>query len=63
MIMSLGTWGQRWIEKSVSLKNLDPSLLMWDMRRWLDPTSLPRRRCTVNFLFPDVRRPSAPGGW
>ena len=55
VIMSLGTWGQRWIEKSVSLKNLDPSLLMWDMRRWLDPTPLPRRRCTVSFLFPDVQ--------
>ena len=28
---------------------------MWDMRRWLDPTPLPRRRCTVSFLFPDVQ--------
>lgn len=61
VIMSLGTWGQRWIEKSVSLKNLDPSLLMWDMRRWLDPTPLPRRRCTVSFLFPDV--PSSKRSW
>jgi DNA-binding HxlR family transcriptional regulator len=54
VVMSLGFWGQRWVESSVSLKNLDPSLLMWDMRRWLDPTPLPRRRCTVNFLYPDV---------
>lgn len=61
VIMSLGTWGQRWIEKSVSLKNLDPSLLMWDMRRSLDPTPLPRRRCTVSFLFPDV--PSSKRSW
>jgi DNA-binding HxlR family transcriptional regulator len=54
VVMSLGFWGQRWVEKSLSLKNLDPSLLMWDMRRWLNPTPLPKRRCTVNFLFPDV---------
>ena len=57
VVMSLGVWGQRWVESSVSLKNLDPSLLMWDMRRWLDPTPLPPRRCTVSFLYPDVAPP------
>ncbi|HEY7550802.1 MAG TPA: helix-turn-helix domain-containing protein [Hyphomicrobiaceae bacterium] len=61
VIMSLGFWGQRWVDSSVSLKNLDPSLLMWDMRRWLDPTPLPNRRCTVNFLFPEVK--SAKRSW
>ncbi len=61
VVMSLGMWGQRWVDKSVSLKNLDPSLLMWDMRRWLDPSPLPRRRCTINFLFPDVQ--SAKRSW
>jgi DNA-binding HxlR family transcriptional regulator len=54
VIMSLGFWGQRWVESSLSLKNLDPSLLMWDMRRSLDPKPLPKRRCTINFLYPDV---------
>jgi DNA-binding HxlR family transcriptional regulator len=54
VVMALGTWGQRWVESSVSLKNLDPSLLMWDMRRSLNPTPLPNRRCTINFLYPDV---------
>ena len=55
VVMSLGGWGQRWVGSSLSLKNLDPSLLMWDMRRPLDPTPLPRRRCTISFLYPDVR--------
>jgi DNA-binding HxlR family transcriptional regulator len=55
VVMSLGIWGQRWVESSLSLKNLDPSLLMWDMRRSLDPTPLPPRRCTVNFLFPGIK--------
>src|SRR5262245_29391416 len=36
IVMSLGIWGQRWVESKLSLKNLDPSLLMWDMRRNLD---------------------------
>ena len=54
VIMSLGVWGQRWIESSLSLKNLDPSLLMWDMRRNLLPSSLPARRCTIKFLYPEL---------
>lgn len=54
VVMSLGFWGQRWVESSLSLKNLDPSLLMWDMRRGLDPTPLPPRRCTINFLYPEL---------
>jgi DNA-binding HxlR family transcriptional regulator len=54
-IMSLGVWGQRWIESSLSLKNLDPSLLMWDMRRNLAPSGLPgHKRCTIKFEYPDV---------
>jgi DNA-binding HxlR family transcriptional regulator len=61
VIMSLGAWGQRWVESSLSLKNLDPSLLMWDMRRRLDPRPLPSRRCTVNFLFPEIK--SSKGSW
>jgi DNA-binding HxlR family transcriptional regulator len=54
VVMSLGVWGQRWVESSLSLKNLDPSLLMWDMRRNLDPTPLPSRRCTIYFVFSEA---------
>jgi DNA-binding HxlR family transcriptional regulator len=54
IIMSLGAWGQRWIESSLSLKNLDPSLLMWDMRRNLAPSLLPDRRCTVEIIYPEL---------
>ena len=61
VVMSLGIWGQRWVESSLSLKNLDPSLLMWDMRRSLDPTPLPTRRVTISFIYPDA--PPAKQGW
>ncbi len=54
IIMSLGAWGQRWVESSLSLKNLDPSLLMWDMRRNLVPALLPDRRCTVQIVYPEL---------
>ena len=54
IIMSLGVWGQRWIDSSLSLKNLDPSLLMWDMRRNLSTASFPDRKCIVKFTYPEL---------
>jgi DNA-binding HxlR family transcriptional regulator len=54
IIMSLGVWGQRWVESSLSLKNLDPSLLMWDMRRTVAPHTPSGRRYTVKFVYPEL---------
>jgi len=54
IVMSLGIWGQRWVETQLSLKNLDPSLLMWDMRRSLDFAPMPLRRSTVQFHYPEL---------
>lgn len=54
LIMGLGNWAQRWMESRLSLKNLDPSLLMWDMHRNLDVSHLPMQRCTIQFLYPEL---------
>ena len=54
LIIGLGSWAQRWMESRLSLRNLDPSLLMWDMRRCLDAGQLPARRCTIQFLYPEL---------
>lgn len=54
LIVGLGIWGHRWIESRLTLRNLDPSLLMWDMRRHLNPQPLPPRRCTIQFLYPEL---------
>ena len=54
VVKALGVWGQRWVESNLSLRNLDASLLMWDMRRNLDPTPLPKRRVVVKFLYPEL---------
>lgn len=54
IIMALGTWGQRWVDPEISLQNLDPTLLMWDMRRNLNTTPLPPQRCTIRLRFPEV---------
>jgi DNA-binding HxlR family transcriptional regulator len=56
LVFGMGMWGQRWIETQTSLKNLDASLLMWDMRRNLDPTPIPPRRCVIQFVYPELAR-------
>ena len=54
VIEAVGCWGQRWVATDVSLENLDPSLLMWDMRRRLDTAPLPERRTVIKFRFPEL---------
>lgn len=50
----VGIWGQRWVESDVSLDNLDPALLMWDMRRNLNTSPLPDTRSVINFIYSDL---------
>lgn len=54
VVMGLGIWGSRWVESQLSLRNLDPTLLMWDMRRNLVPEPLPPRKCTIQFQYPEL---------
>lgn len=54
LVEAFGIWGQRWVESKPSLKNLDVSLLMWDMRRSLDPSPLPKRRSVIQFQYPEL---------
>jgi len=54
LIVGLGSWGHRWIESELSLRNLDPSLLMWDIRRNFEPDPRPDNRCTIQFLYPGL---------
>jgi DNA-binding HxlR family transcriptional regulator len=57
VIEAVGAWGQRWIETEASLKNLDPTLLMWDMRRNIGPFPAPRCRNTIQVIFTDLKEP------
>jgi DNA-binding HxlR family transcriptional regulator len=54
IVWGLGRWGTRWVESQLSLRNLDPSLLMWDIRRKLVVEPLPPRRCTIQFQYPEL---------
>ena len=53
VIDSIGKWGQKWVEAEPSLENLDPGLLMWDMRRNLDTTPMPDRQVVIEFHYFD----------
>jgi len=57
LVEAFGIWGQRRIESRVSLQNLDADLLMWDMRRNLNVSPMPKRRSVIEFVFP--RLPAA----
>jgi DNA-binding HxlR family transcriptional regulator len=54
VVEAVGFWGQKWVESRLSLRNLDPSLLMWDMRRNLNPTPLPDGRTVIQFLYREL---------
>jgi hypothetical protein len=61
VVQAVGIWGHKWIETKASLDNLDPNLLMWDMRRNIDPRPMPPRRSVIQFIFADL--PASKKNW
>ena len=55
VVQLLGAWGDRWINHRIDPEDLDPALLMWDVRRRVDPAELPARKAVVRFGFRDAR--------
>ncbi|WP_374597756.1 winged helix-turn-helix transcriptional regulator [Sphingosinicella sp.] len=54
LVEAFGLWGHRWVDSELSLQRLDAPLLMWDMRRNLDPRPLPEQRTVVQFRYPEL---------
>jgi DNA-binding HxlR family transcriptional regulator len=63
VVAAFGVWGQRWVETDMQLRlqHLDVSLLMWDMRRNLNPVPMPRRRSVIQFRYAEL--PAAQRTW
>lgn len=61
VVESLGAWGVRWIGQ-LGEEDLDPHLLMWDMRRTVPVDSWPTSRTVVAFELTDVT-PKAARWW
>lgn len=53
VVEALGVWGTRWIGQLGEM-DLDPKLLLWDMRRRIDHDAVPSGRTVVQFSFSDV---------
>ena len=53
IVEQLGVWGQRWVRSDLSKKDLDPSLLMWDMHRRIDTSYFSDRRTVLRFEYVD----------
>ncbi len=54
IIRALGIWGQRWAQRELRGEQLDPELLVWVMRRRLNPLDLGVSRAVLEFEFPEV---------
>lgn len=56
LIRGMGEWAQRWVRNDlVAEENLDPDLLMWDIRRNIAEHKLPdKNRFVVQFQFSGV---------
>jgi DNA-binding HxlR family transcriptional regulator len=59
VIEQLGVWGQRWAPSRLDPENLDPEVLMWDVRRRIDTSGLPADRLVVEIRFSDRSGPSS----
>ncbi len=58
MVEFMGTWGHRWVGSRLEEQDFDAGLLMWDIRRGVDPAQFPPQRIVVQIAFSD-----APEGW
>ncbi|HEY7595004.1 MAG TPA: helix-turn-helix domain-containing protein [Actinophytocola sp.] len=56
VVEGLGVWGQRWARAEIRREHLDPSMLMWDMRRRIDLDAIPARRTVIELRFRGVER-------
>ncbi|WP_392545414.1 winged helix-turn-helix transcriptional regulator [Oryzobacter telluris] len=56
LVDALGAWGARWVGE-LGEEDLDPHLLMWDVKRTIPVASWPRERTVVAIRFDDVATP------
>ncbi len=54
IISSIGGWAQKWIDSDVAMDNLDVQLLMWNMRRNLNPNPMPKHKVVIQFIYPEL---------
>ena len=56
VVDGLGVWGLRWARDEIRPEHLDPSTLVWDMRRRFDHDAVPDRRIVIELRFRGITR-------
>jgi DNA-binding HxlR family transcriptional regulator len=51
IVFSIGEWGKRWVRHPLRRSDVDLDLLMWDLRRRVEPTAVPEDPVLVEFRF------------
>jgi DNA-binding HxlR family transcriptional regulator len=59
LIQHLGEWGLQYAHDPLDEGDLDVTVLVWNIRRRVDPNVFPERRVTVCFEFTDVPKNKA----
>ncbi len=54
IVDAMGDWGHRWVTTQATLEHLDVRLLMWNLRRNLDPNPMPPGRSVIQFVYRDL---------
>jgi len=59
LVQHLGEWGLQYAQDPLEEGDLDVTVLVWNIRRRVDPSVLPGRRVSVCFEFTDVPKNKA----
>ncbi|QDZ06852.1 hypothetical protein FPZ24_04645 [Sphingomonas panacisoli] len=54
VVDAMGDWGHRWVTTQATMAHLDVKLLMWNMRRKINPDPMPRRRSIIQIIYRDL---------
>jgi DNA-binding HxlR family transcriptional regulator len=55
----LGHWAHQNVDSAISLRRLDPQMLMWNIRRKINQLELPLRKCVIQFTLKERAKPES----
>lgn len=56
IVMGFAKWGKEFARMRIRPGDVDPGLLIWEIRRWMDTSALPKTRSVILFRFPQASK-------
>ncbi len=56
IVFALGQWAHKNVDANVTLEKLDAHLLMWNVRRKIEASRLPKCKTIIQFIFPELSK-------